>query len=244
MAASAASQRFCLYGGLAFAVLFFVGWGLVAGYMTPLPTPRDSAEEVAEFYRGDTDLIRLGLAITIAVAPLQAFWAALVAAHLRRIEGDGALMANAQLLMGGVSVLLVIFPCFLWEAIAFRPERDPEELRLINDIAWLAFIGAFSPAMAQCFSVGYAVVQDTSERPVFPRWVAYYNFWTAFLFLGGAVVFFAKSGPFAWNGLLAFWVPAVVFGLWFAVMFVVMRRAIRDQAQSPSAGSVSRSTRA
>jgi hypothetical protein len=227
---SVSSQRFCLYGGLVFVLIFFAGWGLVAGFMTPLPTPRDSAQEVADFYRDDTDLIRLGLVLVIAVAPLQAFFAALVAAHLRRIEGPGALMANAQLLMGGLSVLLVIFPMFLWEAVAFRPTRDPDELRLINDIAWLAFIGAFSPAMAQCFAVGYAVIQDTSERPVFPRWVAYYNFWTAFLFFGGAIVFFAKSGPFAWNGLMAFWIPAAVFGAWFIVMFFVMRRAMQEQA--------------
>jgi hypothetical protein len=171
--------------------------------------------------------------ITIAAAPLQAFWAALIASHLRRIEGQGALMANAELVLGGISVLLVIFPCFLWEAVAFRPERDPDELRLINDIAWLAFIGAFSPAMAQCFAVGYAVIQDTGEPPVFPRWVAYFNFWTAILFFGGAVVFFAKSGPFAWNGVLAFWLPAFVFGLWFIVMFAVMRTMTRDLSTDP-----------
>ena len=104
------SQRLCLYGGLVFVAFFFVGWGLVAGYMTPLPTPRDSAEEVAEFYRGDTDLIRLGLVIVIAVSPLQAFWAAPAAAYLRRIEGPGGLMANTQLLMGGLSVLLGDLP--------------------------------------------------------------------------------------------------------------------------------------
>lgn len=227
-----ASQRLCLYGALVFIVVFFAGWGLIAGYMTPLPTPNDSAEEVAEFYRGDTDLIRLGLVFVIAVAPLQAFFAALIAAHMRRIEGDGALMANTQLVLGGLAVLLVTIPMFLWETIAFRPERDPDEMRLLNDFAWLAFIGAFAPAIAQCFSIGYAVIQDTSRKPVFPRWIAYFNFWIAFAFIGGAVVFFAKSGPFAWNGVLPFWIPATVFGAWFIVMFTVMRRMMLEQART------------
>ena len=34
---------------------------------------------------------------------------------------------------------------------------------------------------------------------------------------GGLVVLF-KDGVFAWNGLLAFWMVAVFFGLWFLIM--------------------------
>ena len=37
------------------------------------------------------------------------------------------------------------------------------------------------------------------------------------------------SGAFAWNGLLAFWVPASVFGTWFIVTFIVMRKVVEDQ---------------
>ena len=50
--------------------------------------------------------------------------------------------------------------------------------------------------------------------------------WTAFLFIPGGLVTFFKAGPFAWNGLLAFWVAAAVFGSWFIVMSVVVRRAV------------------
>jgi hypothetical protein len=38
---------------------------------------------------------------------------------------------------------------------------------------------------------------------------------------------FFKTGPFAWNGLLAFWVPATVFGLWFWVVGFAVIKAIK-----------------
>ena len=38
------------------------------------------------------------------------------------------------------------------------------------------------------------------------------------------------DGAVAWNGLLAFWLPASAFGGWFPVMFVFLRKAIKQQA--------------
>src|SRR5581483_3345724 len=83
------------------------------------------------------------------------------------------------------------------------------------------------PALMQCGAVGFAVLGDKSGDPVFPRWVGYYNLWTAFMFLPGALVIFFHTGPFAWNGILAFWVVAVLFGAWFIVMTFVLLQAIK-----------------
>ena len=49
---------------------------------------------------------------------------------------------------------------------------------------------------------------------------------------GGLITFF-KTGPFAWNGLLAFWVPLVIFFVWFLVMFVALLKTIREQESAP-----------
>ena len=35
-----------------------------------------------------------------------------------------------------------------------------------------------------------------------------------------------KIGPFAWNGLIAFWVAFSVFGMWFPVAFYLLRKAV------------------
>jgi len=84
-------------------------------------------------------------------------------------------------------------------------------MALLNDAAWLSFIGAFAPAMMQSLVIGIAVIGDHSERPVFPRWVAYFNFWAALLFIPAGSCS-SPRGPFAWNGIFPFWIPAAVFG--------------------------------
>jgi hypothetical protein len=49
---------------------------------------------------------------------------------------------------------------------------------------------------------------------------------TFLLFLPDQLLFFFKTGPFAWNGVLGFWVPLSVFCGWFISIFVVMRRTL------------------
>jgi hypothetical protein len=55
------------------------------------------------------------------------------------------------------------------------------------------------------------------------------NFWMALLFLPAGLMVFFKTGPFAWNGLLSFWLPLVAFGIWFNVMIYALLRAIKLQ---------------
>jgi hypothetical protein len=73
-------------------------------------------------------------------------------------------------------------------------------------------------------ALGLAILRDDSEQLVFPRWIAYFNFWVAILSLPGVLIPLFKIGPFAWNGLLAFWVPLVTFGVWGPVMVWAMLR--------------------
>ena len=81
---------------------------------------------------------------------------------------------------------------------------------------------------------------DCGKQPVFPRWVGYFNFWVGLLFVPGGMITFFKSGPFAWNGIIAFWIPASVFGTWFLVMTPMLLKAIQQQARDEN-GTASRS---
>ena len=67
--------------------------------------------------------------------------------------------------------------------------------------------------------------------PIFPRWLAFYNLWSALLMAPGSLIPFFKTGPFAWDGLFAFWLPATVFGIWFVVMQVMVLKAIRAEQE-------------
>jgi hypothetical protein len=76
------------------------------------------------------------------------------------------------------------------------------------------------------------VIPNVVRHAPFPRWFGYYTAWTALMFEGGAVAFVTRSGPFAWNGMLAFWLPVVTFFAWIVVASVLLFRAIDQQAHA------------
>ena len=51
--------------------------------------------------------------------------------------------------------------------------------------------------------------------------------------LPGQLLFFFKTGPFAWNGLFAFYLPMTVFFVWFIAAFYVMRKATLHYSKQP-----------
>jgi hypothetical protein len=60
--------------------------------------------------------------------------------------------------------------------------------------------------------------------------VAYYNVYAALGMAPASFMGLFKTGPLAYNGVLAFWVVAVDFFVWMVVMSVVMMKVIgRDE---------------
>lgn len=214
------------WSGLCFVVCFGIGWAFVAGFIPP-PPPDLEAARVASFYRDNANAIRLGLVLCLTSVLFFAPWSALVSLQMRRIEGCRPLLAYTQLLCAGVSILMLIIPTLLWTTAAFRPERSPELTQLIHDLGWLMITMTFPTPMLQNLAFGAAILKDDAPKPLFPRWAGYFNIWVGLLFLPGCLVTFFKSGPFAWSGLLAFWLPAAVFFTWFIVMTPLMLAAVR-----------------
>jgi len=147
---------------------------------------------------------------------------------MRRMRGS-RLAADLQLGAGVIGVLTVMFPVMIFGVAAFRPERDPQLTQLLNDVGWLIIIPAFPTFIAQFLAIAFGTWQDASPKPVFPRWVGYFNAWAALLFIPGGFAFFFRKGPFAWDGILSFWVAASAFFVWLILMTYVMLKAINDE---------------
>lgn len=225
------NQLICAWAGVAFLLLFFIGLWPVAKFFPP-HSPTASAAEIAAIYQQDTTVIRLGMLIMMVAAALQLPFAAAISMQLKRIEGPFPVMAYTQLGAGALAVFILTVPVMVFIAATFRPERAIEMTQLLNDLGWLLFVMPFGPAVIQSLAIGLAILSDKSPKPVFPRWLAFFNFWVAVLFLPGGMIPFFKTGPFAWNGVIAFWIPAGVFGVWFIVMFPMLLKAIKSQAAS------------
>ena len=116
-----------------------------------------------------------------------------------------------------------------WLTAAFRPERAPQLTLLLNDFAWLAFTTPVGFVFAQNLCLALGIYMDARSKPIFPRWVGHFNILMGLLMAPGALAMMFTTGPFAWNGILAFWLRIGAFALYVLVMFFVVRTAIDRQ---------------
>ena len=228
-------QILCASSGFVFVVLLFAGL-IMTGFLPP-PPPGLAATEVAARWNDHPNLIRLGLVLMMFGAALTAPFVAAIAVQMKRIGKHTATLAYTQLLCGGAGIVVIFMPIMIMMAAVYRPERDPDLIMLLNDMAWISFVVNVAPGIFQCVSIGVAILVDKREAPIYPRWVGYLNLWIAFTFLPGCLLLFFRSGPFAWNGLLSFWLAAATFGAWFLIMAAMtIRAARREDAEEPAAG--------
>lgn len=228
-------QRFCALSGPLFVVGLLVGM-LLTGLLPPT-SPGTSPEQVVHFWSTHTDLKRLGLMLMMAASALQVPFGALMAGHIKKMEGEFSPLAYTMIVGTSLSVLAILLPVFMFAPAAFRPDRPAADLQTLNDLGWLPFVMNWPPAVIQTLALAFAVLGDRRVKRLWPRWVAYYNMWTAFLFTAGGFAIFFKHGAFAWNGLLAYWMAAVMFGAWFIVMAYLLLKAIGKD--TPTAGNPS-----
>jgi hypothetical protein len=65
-----------------------------------------------------------------------------------------------------------------------------------------------------------------------PRWLTWFTFFGALGLLGAAGPAFFKSGPFAYHGLLAFYLPVVIWGIYIALTTWFMLKELKREAAS------------
>ena len=231
---NAFSQRICAWAGPVSAITWMIGFFLLAGFIPP-PSPGQGAAEIAGIFADHTNRIRAGMIVLMFGGAFYAPWAAVISVQLKRIEGRSSPMAYTQLGMGSVFVLIFIVPVMIWQAAAFRPLENIEITHRLNDLAWLLFIGPVATIFVQGMAITIAILGDKSDRPVFPRWLGWFNLWAQIIYLPGILIPFFKSGPLAWNGVVAFWIPVVVFTVWMILVSVMVLRAIKDEERQVNA---------
>lgn len=231
------TQLLCVWCSPLATAMWLVGFGALAGFVPP-PSPNDSAAQVQQMYLDNTTGIRVGMFVTCMGAALIGPFVTAIATQMRRIEGERHTpLADTQRGLGMLMILLFIIPCFMLATAAYRPDRDPVMTQALNDAGWLPFVGGFMCTFFQLIAIGICIFQDTDQK-VYPRWLGYFNFWAALILIPAGIDTFFKTGPFAWNGALAFWLVLVVFCIWFLTMFWMTRKAIlREAAEAEAAAA-------
>ena len=228
-------ERWCIWSGAPMYVLFAVGFIAFAKFMPP-PSPEASAEQIAELYGSRVNGIRIGAILVCLGAALLAPYYGALCVQMKRIEGRQSPLTYAQLMLAACFILEFIFPMFIMQGIVYRPGRPADIVQAMSDTTWLLFVGVVSTGALQFVVIAVAIFADKSEHPVFPRWVGYFNCWVTLSFLAGNAIFFVKSGPLAWNGLLSWWITIVAYGIWLVVMLVMMLKSVTNQQTAAPRG--------
>jgi hypothetical protein len=222
-------EKASVWLGLAMIGAFLVMFWFIAGVIPPMD-PNASAQEIAKIYTEHGLRIRIGLSLMILSAFLFAPFFAVLSRQVRRIEGYWGAMSLTQIMLS------VTFPfgfalCALFSvAAAYRPDRNPDVTQALNDMFWFIFVGLVGPLITQVVILALAVFIDKRVKPSFPRWFAYFNIWYAILGVPGCAIYLFKTGPLAWNGMFAFWIPLTVFTIWIIVTSVMLVKAVDIEA--------------
>ncbi|WP_162462248.1 hypothetical protein [Mycolicibacterium sp. CBMA 234] len=221
-------QLACVWAGPVFFVLYLASFAGFAGFIPPL-APSLGAGEVAQLINDHAMEIRVGMVLGLVATTLLIPFFGVISIQIARIEKRMPLLALMQ--FGGAVLLVVFFQLcgMLWIAATFRSELEPSTIRMLNDLSWLIFVMVFPGYVLQLSCVALASFMDKSTQPLWPRWVGYLNLWIAISGTGGGLAVFFKTGPFAWNGLIGFYIPIGAFTIWIAVMTYYTHTGINRQ---------------
>jgi hypothetical protein len=234
------SQKALIWWAIVFAVIYGLALVLLLD-MVPPPSAKLSAVQIAHWYAIRHTKIRVGAVIASWTSGFMVPLAIVVAEQIRRQERTSRVWTWMTLLGGGLMSIPLVLPPVMWGVAAFTPARDPQVTSIMHELGMLTLVTTDQYFVFMWVAVCViSFVPATAKHSPFPRWYGYFTAWTAIMFEAGAFAFLPRTGPFAWNGLLVFWVPLTLFGVWIAVTSYQLFGALRLQraereAQAPAA---------
>jgi hypothetical protein len=245
MTTDARNLRLLTWTGPVGIIVVLIGWMVLAGFLPP-PSPAMSSAQFAAMWTEHAELKRLGMVICVWGGVLYVPFTVAVGFMLRRGESAARILSTTQMALGTLGAVFFSLNFLVLATAAYRSELPGDATQTLTDLGFIMTFSPVAPFTFQYALIGLAILQDPGERPVFPRWVGYLNFWVALLLIPACAIPFFKTGIMAWNGILAFWIPVAVFVAWFFVMFWAMRRALpeaasaaQDTVRANTSGSVS-----
>lgn len=225
-AADRGAQLGCIWTGPLATVLALLGMVFISGFI-PATSPAASGQEIASFYAENVTGIRIGMVVSMIAFSLFVPFGIAIALQTQRIE-QVPVMSWIQIASVAIAALEGVMSCVIWLAAAFRPDvLDPDMTRMLHDLGWICFLVDVPPFSIWIGAIGIAILRDENATPLFARWVGYFNLWVAVLILPALLVPFFKTGPFAYNGLLALYLPFGAFFIWMVVMTLALFRAVK-----------------
>jgi len=208
------------------------------GRFIPATSPADDPQAIADFYLRHTTALRIDTVILMLTGGFWATWGAAIATFIKRME-KGSLMTFTTVALVGGGYVFFEFVALFWGVAAFRPgELDPQITTTLHDLGWFSVLFDWPPFALFNVVLAITILRDKSPVPTLPRWVAYMSLWCACIFIPAGAIIFFKTGPLAYNGALALYIPLGVFFIWMCGFTVGVLQAIaRDERQLSAASA-------
>jgi hypothetical protein len=230
-------MKAAMWSGIVLIVAMIIAQGFLMHFIPP-PSPALPAHDLAQKFISRNNEIRLGSLIQCIFWSFWATWAIGITVLIRKMErGYPVLTYSSLALNGGGYVFFILIP-MTWAVIAFRADALPAEIiQVMNDWVWFDFLFTWPPFAVFMVIIGLAILKDHNVPTLYPRWVAYLNFWCAILIFPAGLIVFFKTGLFAYNGVGAFYIPFAIFFGWMIAMTVTTLQAInrhKERLESPA----------
>ena len=152
------------WSGYVYIAFLMVGIWPLARFFPSQPPSWDAAH-ITRIYHDNTAGIRIGMVLVLVGSMFYVPWTAMLAKLIAAVEGKPGILTFSQIIAGCTNVLLTAYPAGWWLTASFRSDRDPQIVQLLNDIAWLQFLGVIAPFYFVVISIIYASLADEDPDP-------------------------------------------------------------------------------
>lgn len=217
-------------------LLYVIGMFVISGFLPP-PSPGLSEAEIVAFYRDNHSSIITGLTMALVGTGFMLPLCIIGSVFLSESEEGFPFFAVMQGLCAVVTVLFTAFPNFIWLAAAYRIDRAPELITMLHDLGWIMWATPSWGFAFQLICVGVCGLRDKRAEPFLPRWMSFLALWVAIgMVYTPLVPFYTTSGPFAWNGLLSFWIAFFSPIFWIILLSIIV---IKNVAKNKNGRGIS-----
>lgn len=224
------TQKFGLWSSWIFAILTVVGWLGIAHFY--VPAPADLGLEATKVWF--TETYRTGILVGCSIFYIACCFLVISSVQfgfmLAKIEGKRPLWSIVTV-VSGVFISLIIFTnSCAWMVAAYRPEFGADVIQSWSDWAWFAFLLGWAYLALEMIATALVDLADKRDKPMVPRWFSWATIAGAFGLIGAGGIVFFKSGPFAYHGLMAFYVPMGIWGIYLVVTAWFMYKELDREA--------------
>lgn len=217
---------FAAWGGFFYILLFSIAW-LFLMRIVPGHDPSADAAAIAGLYHEHHVGITLGCILLLFSCFFLSLYGAVLVKLMEKAEQGFGVLSLSTLIAVAMGVVITMLAAVFWGTAAFRPERAPELIQTLNDLAWLSFFSTAPPIFMMFASVALVALLGDKALPIFPRWYGYLNLWVLVAIIPGVLALLLKTGPFAWDGLIVYWMGAVTFVTTLAISPKVVVPAVK-----------------